>query len=289
MRRCGNCKDTVPPGANLCILCADALQTPEGFCAEQLLSTALRPTEAVLIDCWGRLHFIEEMTPLGRRPAARGIAILDSSVSRNHAEISRDSDGSFNVRDVGSSNGTSVDGTEITAITPLAQTCRLSFGGIELYFTSDSSELIRDGIVASTVTIQAEPSSDLELDELPQPEDVTFAGFPKIPIHLIARSAGGAGLVDIGDSRIPLTQAQYDLMQLLVEQMRSEAGQVIEVRGFLPSSQLIAQISWDTAFPTDNHLKQLIRRVRKILESEGLGNLIESRRGFGYRLRCIPR
>ncbi|MBL4634626.1 MAG: helix-turn-helix domain-containing protein [Kofleriaceae bacterium] len=77
-------------------------------------------------------------------------------------------------------------------------------------------------------------------------------------------------------------------MTLLVNQMRTESEQVIELRGYLPSAQLIEKVSWDTAYPTDNHLKQLIRRVRKILDSEGLGNLIESRRGFGYRLRCIP-
>lgn len=288
MRRCGKCNGKLPAGANLCENCADALTTPSGFCAEQLLSTALTPTGAVLLDCWGRVHALEEMTPIGRRPVARGIAILDSSVSRNHAEIVRDAQGHFTLRDVGSSNGTSVDGESIVGTPKLNNNCRVLFGGVELYFIDDASDLIDDGIVASTVTVQADPEEDLGLDELPSPEESTFAGFPKIGITLLQPSAGGAGLVDIGKSRIQLTAAQFDLVRLLVEQMRNEAQQVIELRGYLPSAQLIEKISWDTAYPTDNHLKQLIRRVRKILDNEGLGNLIESRRGFGYRLRCIP-
>ncbi|MBL4634531.1 MAG: FHA domain-containing protein, partial [Kofleriaceae bacterium] len=179
------------------------------------------------------------MTPVGRRPVARGIAILDSSVSRNHAEISRDSEGLFSVRDVGSSNGTSVDGVSIVTSKPLTKNCRLLFGGVELYFCIDASDLVSDGIVASTATIQAEPASDLEIDETSDPEEATFAGFPKIPISFLQPSAGGAGLVDIGDCRIQLTPAQFDLMTLLVNQMRSESEQVIELRGYLPSAQLI--------------------------------------------------
>ncbi len=241
------------------------------------------------MDCWGRVHPLEEMTLLGRRPVARGIAILESSVSRNHAEISRDGEGVWSVRDVGSSNGTELDDVLLTSATPLRKTCKLSFGGVGMYFMEDTSDLLSDCIIASTVTIQAEPATDFDVDELPHPEEPTFAGFPKMVIKLLQPSAGGAGLIDIADQRIQLTPAQYDLMRLLVERMRSEAGQVIEVRGFLPSALLISAISWDTSYPTDNHLKQLIRRVRKILEAAGFGNLIESRRGFGYRLRCIPR
>ena len=127
-----------------------------------------------------------------------------------------------------------------------------------------------------------------DLDEPALPEESTFAGFPKIKTKLYRSSAGGSGLLEMNGTRVQLTSSQFELMGLLVGQMRTDAGLPIEVRGFVPSATLVSNVTWDSPYPTDNHLKQLIRRVRKMLESAELGNLIESRRGFGYRLRCLP-
>jgi hypothetical protein len=41
--------------------------------------------------------------------------------------------------------------------------------------------------------------------------------------------------------------------------------------------------------PNENHVKQLVRRVRRALMKVARGDLIESRHRFGYRLRAIPR
>jgi hypothetical protein len=289
MRNCGICNASLAEGANLCTPCADLLSKPPGFCAEQLLSTALKPTDAALVDCWGRVHFLEDMTPIGRRPVARGTAILEASVSRNHAEMSRDESGIWVLRDTGSSNGTKVDDRIVTEPTPLAKACKVTFGGVGLYFLPDASGLIANRVVASTATVRPE---DLQLtapeDEPAMPEEPTFAGFPKIKTQMFRSSAGGAGLLDMNGIRVQLTSSQFELVELLVAQMRVDAGLPIEVRGFVPSTNLVASVTWDSPYPTDNHLKQLIRRVRKMLESAELGNLIESRRGFGYRLRCLP-
>ncbi len=288
MRNCGFCDTPLDEDANLCTKCSDDLGKPSGFCAEQLLSTAIQPTEAALVDCWGRVHALEEMTPIGRRPVARGTAILEASVSRNHAEISRDATGLWILRDMGSSNGTKVNDEEISRATALPETCKLTFGAIGLYFFPNASSLVADKVVASTVTIRAE---ELEPDgsmEPALPDEATFAGFPKIETQFFRPSAEGSGLLDMNGTRIQLTSSQFELMEILVKQMRANAGQPIEVRGFVPSSVLVANVSWDSPYPTDNHLKQLIRRVRKTVVNAGLGNLIESRRGFGYRLRCLP-
>jgi DNA-binding response OmpR family regulator len=70
--------------------------------------------------------------------------------------------------------------------------------------------------------------------------------------------------------------------------MLAESSQPAQVRGFVRSSELLASIAWDTREPDDNHLKQLIRRARRLLIRAGLGDLIESRQRFGYRLRVVP-
>jgi DNA-binding response OmpR family regulator len=70
--------------------------------------------------------------------------------------------------------------------------------------------------------------------------------------------------------------------------MYTEVGRDERVRGFVRSTELLASLSWDTARPEDNHIKQLVRRVRQALARASMGDLIESRHGFGYRLRVRP-
>jgi DNA-binding response OmpR family regulator len=88
--------------------------------------------------------------------------------------------------------------------------------------------------------------------------------------------------------RVQLTTTQFELVQLLHDRMAEEKQQPDAVRGFVRSSELIARLSWDTAHPSDNHVKQLVRRIRRALIKAELGNLIHSQHRFGYRLRVIP-
>jgi hypothetical protein len=75
----------------------------------------------------------------------------------------------------------------------------------------------------------------------------------------------------------------------MMRRMASDSDQPPLVRGFVRASELIASLPWDTAEPNENHVKQLVRRVRRTLMKVSLGDLIESRHRFGYRLRAIPR
>jgi DNA-binding response OmpR family regulator len=78
-------------------------------------------------------------------------------------------------------------------------------------------------------------------------------------------------------------------MALMIRRMATESHQPELVRGFVRSSELIADLSWDTREPSENHVKQLVRRVRRALMKSEIGDLIESRHRFGYRLRAIPK
>ena len=69
----------------------------------------------------------------------------------------------------------------------------------------------------------------------------------------------------------------------MIRRMASEAHQPELVRGFVRSSELIADLSWDTREPSENHVKQLVRRVRRALIKSEIGDLIESRHRFGNR------
>ena len=102
-------------------------------------------------------------------------------------------------------------------------------------------------------------------------------------------TGGGGGLIEVDGKQVQLTTTQFELMALMIRRMASEAHQPELVRGFVRSSELIADLSWDTREPSENHVKQLVRRVRRALIKSEIGDLIESRHRFGYRLRAIPR
>jgi hypothetical protein len=107
---------------------------------------------------------------------------------------------------------------------------------------------------------------------------VAFAG-----VQLVRHTIATGGLLVI-DQKDPcrLTPIQFDLLRILLQQLRKD-GEVHEsVRGFVPSYELVCNLPWDTAHPDVSHLKQLIRRVRRRIAAFGL--VLESHFGFGYRI-----
>ena len=62
------------------------------------------------------------------------VRVEDGNVSRRHAELSRDGDSDWTVVDLGSTNGTEVNGRRITKRTSLDDGDRIGIGGTELVF-----------------------------------------------------------------------------------------------------------------------------------------------------------
>lgn len=269
---------------NLCDECAVELDVPLPFVAEQILSAAARPEAVVLVDVWGRVHPVEARTHIGRTPRSRGLALLHASVSRDHAELVLE-DGAWWLVDLGSSNGTRRNDEPVTKVA-LESGDRLAFGSIGLYFVRD------DG---NRVTLEPEQLSSRTLrpsEAAPvvrtDPSEHTQAGLPRLAMRLVEAPAGGGGYLEAAGATLQLSITQYAMLATLVARMRDEAAVAPLVRGFVPSGQLIADLPWEAVDPNENHLKQLVRRMRKALDSIQLGTVIESRRGFGYRLRVIP-
>ncbi len=268
---------------SLCNECAGELDNPIPFVAEQVLSAAARPAGAALIDVWGRIHPLERTTAIGRTPTARGISLFHASVSRRHAEIRVDED-RWSVHDLGSSNGTRVNDEDAPERT-LTAGDRVSFGAVGFYF------VLHDG---RRTDVPHLGSRTLRREDAPRaerpatPSDTTHAGLPHLGFRLVEAPAGGGGFLEAVNERLWLTDTQLAMLRMLSERMLAQADQPSLLRGYVPSGQLIADLPWDSTAPDENHLKQLVRRIRKALDSIRLGGIIESRRGFGYRLRIIP-
>ena len=281
----------------LCEECRDELSSPIKITPEQIQLHAGRPTMAALVDLWGRPHRLDPRTLIGRQVDGQGLAILEPSVSRHHAHVLLDGD-EWSMRDLGSANGTFSDDRLIAATTPIKDRDRVRFGHIAFYFIKDITQLPAPKL-GRTMTATIKPL-DRQMPIPPAPtfgspsgnddeEERTDVGLPTLRFRMHEPTGGGGGLIEVDGKQVQLTTTQFELMALMIRRMSNEAHQPELVRGFVRSSELIADLSWDTREPSENHVKQLVRRVRRALIKSEIGDLIESRHRFGYRLRAIPR
>ncbi|MDQ3301315.1 MAG: FHA domain-containing protein [Myxococcota bacterium] len=292
---CPVCRSRPAEIGVLCDECRDELSSPIRIMPEQVQFHGGRPTKSALLDLWGRPHLLDPRTLVGRQVDGAGLAILEPSVSRHHAHVTLDGD-VWTVRDLGSANGSYCDDKLLDGPFAIKDCDRVRFGHIAFYFIDDVSRLppprlgrtatvtIRPGTGPSAAIVPAAGVADIE-DE----EERTDVGLPTMTFKLHEPTGGGGGLVEVDGKQVQLTTTQFELMALMIRRMAAETSQPELVRGFVRSSELIADLSWDTREPSENHVKQLVRRVRRALMKSEIGDLIESRHRFGYRLRAIPR
>jgi DNA-binding winged helix-turn-helix (wHTH) protein len=292
--KCPVCDERDPEVGVLCEECRDELSSPIRITPEQIILRIVRPTDAALLDPWGRVHRLEARTLVGRQIESQGLAVLEPSVSRHHAHLTFD-EGAWTLRDLGSANGTFHDDKLIEGPVTVKSGDRLRFGHIAFYiiYNVDTLPVPR---VARTVTSTIQPphldsglppiKSGLPVFEA---EETTNVGLPEMRFRMHEPTGGGGGLIEVDGKQVQLTTTQFELMALMIRRMAAEAHQPELVRGFVRSSEMIADLSWDTREPSENHVKQLVRRVRRALIKSEIGDLIESRHRFGYRLRAIPK
>ncbi|MDB4963926.1 MAG: domain containing protein [Myxococcales bacterium] len=291
---CPVCRQRPAEVGVLCEECRDDLASPIKVSPEQIQLHSARPTMAALIDLWGRPHRLDPRTLIGRQVDGPGLALLEPSVSRHHAHIVLDGD-EWAMRDLGSANGTWFEDRLVEETTPIKDKDRIRFGHIAFYFILDVAQLPAPKL-GRTMTATIRPvdrpatAQTPEVDtEASDEEETTNVGLPSLSFKLHEPTGGGGGLIEVNGKQVQLTTTQFELMALMIRRMANESHQPDLVRGFVRSSELIADLSWDTREPSENHVKQLVRRVRRALIKSEIGDLIESRHRFGYRLRAIPR
>jgi hypothetical protein len=291
--RCPVCSTRPAEVGVLCEECREELASPIKISQEQIQTRLLQPTPSALIDIWGRAHQLDVRSRIGRQVEDRGIAVLEPSVSRQHAELTHDGK-AWSIRDLGSANGTYVEDKLIEAVHAVQPGDRVRFGHIAFYMIDDIAKLpvpkqsrtVTTTIRPPTVPVNRHAQTD---DHEEFGEERTDVGLPEMRFRMHEPTGGGGGLIEVNGKQVQLTTTQFELMALMIKRMAAEEHQPELVRGFVRSSELIADLSWDTREPSENHVKQLVRRVRRALMKSEIGDLIESRHRFGYRLRAIPK
>jgi pSer/pThr/pTyr-binding forkhead associated (FHA) protein len=253
----------------LCTAHGVAIASP-GITSEQIFSR-VQTGSASLIDSWGCAHAIADGSKLGRDPKVE-VAVLHASVSSEYATLSH-GNGTWRIVDSSSRNGTEVDGTRITeAELPRGATLRL--GDVKLYFWPETLPKI-DAPRGSGRT------APTRRDELVfSARVVTPRGH-----QLDLRQRVDGGVLRLGEASIELAAMEFGLLQLLVERRRTVADAEL---AYVAWHEIADALSFRSVQADSENVRELVHRVRRKLAGVSADDLIESKRGVGYRLAGEP-
>ncbi len=273
-----------------CLVCNEPRETTGVACAECLEELALtiaitpeqvrvagkQPTAAALVDPWGRLHRVHKRTLVGRELDDDGLVILDATISRKHACLELRGD-TWTLRDLGSSNGTYVEDCSFGTVMPIRDGERIRFGNLGFFFLDDVGALPQvDATTLAGFTVRG--------PVVVKTKEIERLQIKEIAVELREPTGGGGGLAVIDGKAVQLTLPQFELVSILYQRGRISTEHE-DVRGFVHPTELVRLLSLESAVPSEDHVRQLVRRLRRVLFKAGITNVIESRYGAGYRLR----
>jgi pSer/pThr/pTyr-binding forkhead associated (FHA) protein len=111
-----------------------------------------------------RIYQISEPVYTIGRTEDQSVCLPDSTVSTNHCKLIRNENGSYRVVDLDSSNGTRINGEEISEET-LKHSDMLQVGGIEILYNSDDEAVSEDQGVDTGINIE-DSAGGLQIQEM---------------------------------------------------------------------------------------------------------------------------
>lgn len=251
----------------LCAPCAAAIPACAGLEREHVRSRcAAVDAAAWLIDPFGVPHAVSgARTTIGRRPDA-DLVLLHGSISRDHAELTRAGD-RWQLRDTGSRNHTHVDGRRIDRA-EVASLTTVRIGEVAMWFVGQAIAL--DAPVRSTPTAQGGGTLRLTLRASGRELCVVGPDVDAAPGGaLLHRAAGVASWAEVD-----LPALEFQLLRTLCR----------VAPGCRTSKQLAAELAFPSRYPSEDNVRQLVRRFRVGLARIGAEDLIEAVPSRGYRL-----
>ncbi|HEY1552843.1 MAG TPA: FHA domain-containing protein [Kofleriaceae bacterium] len=249
----------------LCTAHGVAIASP-GITSEQIFSR-VQPGAASLVDAWGCPHPLADGTKIGRDQRA-DMAVLHASVSSEHAAMKLSS-GEWHIVDNASRNGTEVDNARITDA-PVTNGSVIRLGDVRFYFWPDSLPRMESPRGAGR-------TAPTRRDELVfSARVVTPRGH-----ELDLRQRVDGGVLRIGDASIELAAMEFGLLQLLVERRRLVTDAEL---AYVAWHEIADALAFKSVQADSENVRELVHRVRRKLGTVQADDLIESKRGVGYRL-----
>jgi hypothetical protein len=225
-----------------------------------------------LIDGFGEPHALSgARTVVGRRNDAE-LAVLHASVSRDHAEIRHDGT-AWQLRDLGSRNGTHVDGRQLQGREALREGARVRFGEVAFVF------------VGTAVTMADRPGRSLATGHAASTFRFTILGDA---LELCLLSDGGAGLLlhrkpgAATWSQVALSPLDVELLRVLCVSAAEDEASPARTRGCVSTKTLLRTLPFTSKLAGEENVRQAVHRLRSDLALLGAADLIASQPGRGY-------
>jgi hypothetical protein len=274
---CLACGRAAPELGALCRSCALEVAPCDGLIADHVRSTVTSvAAQALLIDGFGTAHPAAERMVIGRSQEGQ-LVVLAASVSREHAELRR-TDGGWQLRDLGSRNGTFVDGARAQGRVTLGRRAIVRVGDVALWFLAE---------------VPIEPHGAVSI-----PTAGAAAGLVRYLLGdglcLVGGSdlATGGALLRRATPEEPwveraLAPLEFQLLRALCVRALEETDSPAAVRGCVATRQLAKALPFQSRYANEENVRQVVRRLRAVLgEWEGVEAILAVAPGRGYYLAC---
>ncbi|MGE5180658.1 MAG: winged helix-turn-helix domain-containing protein, partial [Acidobacteriota bacterium] len=179
----------------------------------------------------------------------------------------------WRVIDNASRNGTEIDGQRITEhLVQGGATVRL--GDVKFYFWPEALP-------------KMEPPRGQGRTAPTRRDELVFSARVVTPRGhaLDLRQRVDGGVLRINDTSIELAAMEFGLLQLLVERRRTVSDAEL---AYVAWHEIADALSFRSVQADSENVRELVHRVRRKLGSVQADDLIESKRGVGYRLAGEP-
>ncbi|HWO23220.1 MAG TPA: FHA domain-containing protein [Kofleriaceae bacterium] len=264
---------------SLCRSCAQAVAPCEGLIPDHVRSAvALTDAEAWLVDGFGAAHAVGEKSTIGRSHEG-ALVVLAASVSREHAEL-RKVDGGWQVRDLGSRNGTFVDGARCQGRVALPARVVLKVGDVALWFLAD---VVHEPVAAPAMETGSAGGGLVRFTLQHAGGELCAVGGGDAGGGgaLLARAAGAEAWTERA-----LPPLEFQLLRTLCAKAAEEAGSPAAVRGCVATKQLARDLPFQSKYANEENVRQVVRRLRSVLAEVGADGVLAVMPGRGYYLAC---
>ncbi len=264
-----------PEVGALCRECARQVPPAEGLIRDHVRSTVAKAgAVAWLIDGFGITHAVAERTTIGRSLDGQ-VVVLATSVSREHAELRRTEAG-WVLRDLGSRNGSTVDSLRAQGRVALKPPVVIKVGDVALWLVTEVATALPGMLSMRTGSLELGllrfrmQCGELELC-------VVGGGDPTAGGALLSRAVGASEWAERA-----LAPLEFHLLRALCARALAEAESPAAVRGCVATKQLARDLPFQSKYPSEENVRQVVRRLRTVLIELGADGLLAVVPGRGY-------
>jgi len=263
----------------LCRGCAQEVAPCDGLIQDHVRSTVPSvDADAWFVDGFGAAHAVAPKTAIGRNHEGQ-LVVLAASVSRGHAEVRR-TDAGWNIRDLGSRNGTFVDGQRCQGRVTMPARVVIKIGDVALWFLA---EVVDEPSEAPTMETHSAGGglvrfliqrTEAELCLVGNNDNVAGGA-------LLSRATGTESWAERA-----LPPLEFQLLRALCSRANDEADSPAAVRGCVATKQLARDLPFQSKYPNEENVRQVVRRLRGALAEVGADGILAVVPGRGYYLAC---